>query len=669
MNGGGEPQALDPSLNMAADGKVVALIDGPDIACLDFRTGAEKWRAAFPQDEADQTAGGVKSQGNLWIGTMIVRDGVVVHASPNRLAGLSADTGKVLWTQPKKYLGHLWYEWKDVFVIDRLVWTWSAELAKGNIQNGARVEHPNWPQSANGYDLHTGQLKKSVPLGNVFNANHHHRCYRDKATERYILASRRGSEFIDLVGGKHTIDNWVRGTCHVGMMPANGLQYAPPHPCQCYIEEKLNGMNALAPARPAAGQAEKPAGPPLERGIAYGKTEGPAAGAEDWPEFRHDSMRTGSVGTHLPDNLAVLWRAPVGSKVSPPCVVGGRLFVSLIDEHHVACLNARDGKKLWEFAAGARIDSPPTYDRGAVLFGSADGWVYCLRAADGQLAWRFRAAPQERLIGAFGQLESAWPVPGSVLVRDGTVYFAAGRSSHLDGGMYVWALDAATGEVRHQRKLEGPRYTVDNVQVNFRLPMGALPDILMADASRIYMRDETFDADLKPQGGKTDLQPKGGFLDDTYFKRAPWTMGGEFARLIVHDSQSVYYLRMFDTLRGLDPTVFFTPGAKGYLLFARNLAGKRDTWSERIPVRVRAMALTPGRLILAGPPDTVDPKDPLAAFEDRAGGELWAVSAADGKTLGRWKLKSAPVFNGLIAAGGRLYLSTVDGEVLCLAQK
>ena len=36
-------------------------------------------------------------------------DGVVLHASPNQLAAFSADTGAVLWKQPKKYLQHLWY--------------------------------------------------------------------------------------------------------------------------------------------------------------------------------------------------------------------------------------------------------------------------------------------------------------------------------------------------------------------------------------------------------------------------------------------------------------------------------------------------------------------------------------------------------------------------------
>jgi hypothetical protein len=32
-------------------------------------------------------------------------------------------------------------------------------------------------------------------------------------------------------------------------------------------------------------------------------------------------------------------------------------------------------------------------------------------AADGRLAWRLRVAPHVRLVGAFDQLESAWPSP------------------------------------------------------------------------------------------------------------------------------------------------------------------------------------------------------------------------------------------------------------------
>lgn len=663
--GGGKPAELDPSLNLAADRSLVALIDGPEIVGLDFRTGREKWHAAFPEDESSRAPGGIQSHGNLWIGTMIVRDGVVIHASPSRLGAFDAGTGKLLWSQPKKYIGHLWYEWKDVFVIDGLVWTWSADLEQGPIGAGAKKDRELWPRSVNGYDLRTGELKKSVLLGSTFKANHHHRCYRNKATERFILASRRGSEFIDLAEGQHTIHNWVRGTCHVGMMPANGLQYAPPHPCVCYLEEKLNGMNVLAPARPDAESIQSP----LDRGPAYGRTEGPDAAADDWPAFRHDSMRTGSVPAKVPDDLVTQWRVAVGTRVSPPIVAAGRLFVALIDEHHVACLDARTGVKLWEFAAGARIDSPPTYAKGAVVFGSADGWVYSLRAADGHLAWRFRGAPQSRQIGAFGQLESAWPIHGSVLLQNGTAYFAAGRSSHLDGGIYLYGLDAGTGQVRCRTRLEGPDYAAADFEENFGLPMGALPDILMGDGSKVTMRSEVFDGQLQRQRGRPSLAAKGGLLDDTYFKRAPWTMANEYARLIVHDSQSACYVRMFDSLRGLDPTVFFTPGSKGYLLFAKNMTGKRPTWSQRVPIRIRAMVLADGRLAVAGPPDVVEPTDPLGAFEARRGGLLMTIDAATGEKRSEQRLPSPPVFNGAVAAGGALYVAEEDGSITCFGKR
>ena len=43
------------------------------------------------------------------------------------------------------------------------------------------------------------------------------------------------------------INHWVRGACLYGVMPANGLVYAPPHDCACYPETKLYGLNAMAP--------------------------------------------------------------------------------------------------------------------------------------------------------------------------------------------------------------------------------------------------------------------------------------------------------------------------------------------------------------------------------------------------------------------------------------
>ena len=77
----------------------------------------------------------------------------------------------------------------------------------------------------------------------------HHRCHRAKATCKYILTSRTGIEYVDLAA-KHWIPHhWVRGSCNYGIMPCNGLVYAPPHSCACYLLAKLNGFNAIASER------------------------------------------------------------------------------------------------------------------------------------------------------------------------------------------------------------------------------------------------------------------------------------------------------------------------------------------------------------------------------------------------------------------------------------
>jgi hypothetical protein len=86
-------------------------------------------------------------------------------------------------------------------------------------------------------------------------------------------------------------------------------------------------------------------------------------------------------------------------------------------------------------------------------------------------------------------------------------------------------------------------------------------------------------------------------------------------------------------------------------------------------VRIRAMVLAGKRLFVAGPPDVVDPDDPMAAFEGCKGAVLHARSAADGKVLAERKLDAPPVFDGLIAAGGRLFLCTTNGYVVCLGEK
>ncbi|MHC4166681.1 MAG: hypothetical protein ACYSWQ_06975 [Planctomycetota bacterium] len=48
---------------------------------------------------------------------------------------------------------------------------------------------------------------------------------------------------------------------------------------------------------------------------------------------------------------------------------------------------------------------------------------------------------------------------------------------------------------------------------------------------------------------------------------------------------------------------------------------------------------------------------------------LEVISTADGKTLRQYPLESEPVFDGMAAAYGRLYMATKDGKILCMAGK
>jgi hypothetical protein len=81
------------------------------------------------------------------------------------------------------------------------------------------------------------------------------------------------------------------------------------------------------------------------------------------------------------------------------------------------------------------------------------------------------------------------------------------------------------------------------------------------------------------------------------------------------------------------------------------------------------MLLAGKNLFFAGPPDVVGDEDPLAAFEGRKGGRLWAVSADDGKKLAEYELDSPPVWDGMAAADGRLYVSMTDGTIACYASQ
>ena len=88
-------------------------------------------------------------------------------------------------------------------------------------------------------------------------------------------------------------------------------------------------------------------------------------------------------------------------------------------------------------------------------------------------------------------------------------------------------------------------------------------------------------------------------------------------------------------------------------------------WQRRVPVSFTAMVLAGRKLFAAGPPDVLDPTDPLAALEGRKGAKLWIVSADGGEKLAEYELDSPPVFDGMAVTEGRRYVSLKDGTIAC----
>jgi hypothetical protein len=588
-------------------------------------------------------------------------------------------------------------------VVDGLVWV--APLTSGQ-DTGVYT----------GRDPRTGEVKKEF-APDVDTYWFHHRCYIAKATDNFLIPSRTGIEFVDPKQEHWDIHHWVRGGCLYGVMPCNGLTYAPPHNCACYPEAKLFGFNALAPAAPTRPvPAQVPEQGRLEKGPAY---ESPLASASaqqsatDWPTYRHDGNRSGTAGEPIEAKIAEKWSVQLGGRLTSPVIADGTVYVGQTDQHRLVALRQSDGEQLWTYTIGARIDSPPTIHRGRIVFGGADGWVYCL-TAEGELVWRYRAAPMDRRVMAFEQLESLWPVHGSVLAHEDTIYCVAGRSIFLDGGLRMLGLDLQTGEKKFETIMDDKNpETGNNMQEKLQIlqmPVG-LPDILSTDGRHIFMKSQKFDF----QGNRLEIGPNSGdfvaqaskqrgedahifapmgFLDETWFHRSYWVLGQSFAgghggyyqagrfapsgRLLVNGNGYVFgygrkpeYLRWTTTLEhqlfAAEPDPPEIPEGFGkapaaaegsYAQFARSPS--LDPTEKPITVEAWVTATRPQGVILArgGPAEgfALSLQDGRPQFDVRSGSQLTSVSGKK-RIVGGWHHVAGVLDSDLTM---KLY---VDGEL------
>ena len=575
---------------------------------------------------------------------------------------------------------------RAMFVDDRL-WL---------LHGGKDADKKRLPIQVSAIDAASGEVLVTHPAGLAH-------CFPPVMTCRYMISGE--FDLTDLSTGVVDAHQITKAACgpDVGWVPANGLIYVTPKHCVCW--PMLRGYAALAPERPAGGIAELSLDEmefPLETGVdPPGEPAAPDA-EPDWPMYRRDAWRSGGTAASLPPQLETLWSVDLGGDttsgiiaedwkengfvkgtITPPAIAGDRVVVARPDAHEVVGLDAQTGSVAWRYTAGARVDTTPTLHRGLCLFGAKNGFVHCLRADDGRLVWRLRAAPVEEQIIAYGQLESPWPVPGSVLVIDDVAYFAAGRQSLADGGILVFAVRPVDGAIHWVRRLDSvpqqgfyecSALEFDNFDLLHREGDGVgmsrwvfdrASGAMSVDRWAAFVRLDTGGGSVMAPRGCWSYAPRHQRRIPSYTPLRPLCVFRDKALFGHLQGTASIFRRDFDLEGGEEFDAKWMTGwaasslsREGKMPWPSHRLAEKATWrvdafeqvGERAP-SIDALLLAGDRLVVAG-----------------SDGQLRVLATADGALLARRTLPD-PLWDGMALAGGRLYYATRDGQLLCLGQR
>ncbi|MEA3367879.1 MAG: LamG-like jellyroll fold domain-containing protein, partial [Planctomycetota bacterium] len=388
------------------------------------------------------------------------------------------------------------------------------------------------------------------------------------------------------------------------------------------------------------------------------------------------------------------WAFTAGGRIdSPPTIHRGRAYFGCADGR-VYCLRAADGAVAWTFRAAPKDYRHVAYEQvaspwpvhGSVLI--RDGGLYCVAGRSMFLDGGMRLL---KLDPATGKLRYERTLDESDPGAKETL------QDYIAGHQMPAALpDVLSGDGKYLY-MRTQRFT----------PGGRREDIYPRS------RDNRVEAAMQAGAG-VHLFSSIGFLDGSWWHRGYWVWGTRFSqgaggypqagrhapagRIMVVGDDAVYGY-------GRKPAYFTWTTPLEYRLFAadkefkevrmpvgrRRRGKKRRTmaatrpdvrWSREVALQARGMVLAGNTLFIAGPPDTVDEEKAFfrlddekvrgrlarqaAALAGKEGAVLSAVAAADGKTLASRALPAPPAWDGMAAAGGRLYLAGMDGTVTCL---
>jgi outer membrane protein assembly factor BamB len=158
--------------------------------------------------------------------------------------------------------------------------------------------------------------------------------------------------------------------------------------------------------------------------------------AEDWPQFLGKnrngvSSETGLIQTWPKSGPKIAWRTPLGTSMSGVAISDGVAFTLFQDDQklYVTALNAVDGKELWrtafatayENAMGNGPRATPTVAEGRVFAFTGEGILAAFTAKDGKELWTVNVPKElEGTASEYGMSCSPLVVGNSVIVHTGS---------------------------------------------------------------------------------------------------------------------------------------------------------------------------------------------------------------------------------------------------------
>jgi outer membrane protein assembly factor BamB len=353
----------------------------------------------------------------------------------------------------------------------------------------------------------------------------------------------------------------------------------------------------------------------------------PAETSADWPQFLGPdrngiSRETGLLAAWPKDGPPEMWRVPGGVGMSGLAIGGGRLTTMVQKEGRqcVVCLNPKSGDALWETdvapayknAMGDGPRATPAMEGESLFVFTGEGILAALKTDDGRLLWK------KDVVAEFGGKPTDYGMACSPIVVGQRVVVTAGAP-----GATVVALDRATGDVAWA--------------AGENLPPGYSSPVLMkiGDREQLVVFHGAGGLGLDPATG-TELWSHPYITDFNCNIAAPVAVdGGVFLSSGENHGSTLLSLKPRSD-KGFDVSeVWSSQGPKSVL---------RNEWQTSI--------------LLDGY---------LYGFDNVGGaGPITHLTCLDAKTGERQWQQARFGKGNFIAADGKLFLSTIQGELVVL---